>query len=64
MIGWATHPRRDSTGEAECLEIKLINEGVNDPNRIVRTNIVVEDRRKLDDRMAISTLNVWHAPTF
>ncbi len=68
MVSWSTSASSDRTGhplgQAEGLEIEVVNEGVDDTNRIVGRNIVVEDRRKLDDGMTISALDVRHEQAF
>ncbi len=68
VLGWATSASSDHTGhplgQAECVAIELVNEGVDDTHRTVGRNIVVEDRRKLDDGMAISALDVRHEQAF
>jgi hypothetical protein len=48
------------TAKAECLKVKLIDERVNEANRIVRRDILVEGRREEEERVTLGTLDMRH----
>jgi len=46
MVGWAAKRCGHGAEKAQFLQIELINEGINEANRIVVRDILIERRRK------------------
>jgi hypothetical protein len=64
MVGGTPHACSNHTGEAKYVKIELVDKSVNNADRIVRCDIVVEGRWKLDDGVATDALDVWHEQAF
>ncbi len=60
MVGGTAGRGGHGTAKAEGLKVKLIDERVDDANRIVRCEILVEGRRKEENRVTLDTLDMWH----
>jgi hypothetical protein len=61
MLGATAGRGGHGTAKAAGLKVKLIDEGVDEANRIVRCEILVEGRRKEEDRVRLDTLDMWQA---
>jgi hypothetical protein len=64
MVGRAAEWRGDRTREAELVQVKLVDKGVNKPNRIVIGDILVERGRKEQRRIARRTVEMGHEQIF
>src|SRR5215212_5880826 len=61
MVGWAAKRCGHGAEKAQFLQIELINEGINEADWIVVRDILIERRRKEEDRVTLDALNVRHA---
>jgi hypothetical protein len=64
MIGRTTRWGGHGALEPKRVEIKGVNEGIDEADRVVCDDILVKARRKEHDRVAVSTLDVWHGMVF